>query len=70
MNNPQLNQITWRRINGTLTPMYRTEMGPWLRCDHHGSYQRTSHEITPGMAVWAALKKQGYTVIPTEGVRR
>ena len=31
-------QITWRRDStGNLTPMYRQEMGPWLRCDQQNS---------------------------------
>lgn len=58
-----MKQITWRRIDGTLTPMYREAMGPWLRCDQHAAYQRSEYELTPGMAVWANLLKQGYQVL-------
>lgn len=63
-----LKQITWRRINGTLTPMYRTEMGPWLRCDRHGAYQRSEYEITSGMTVWTQLQRQGCSVVKSEDV--
>lgn len=65
-----MNQIKWKRIGGTLTPLYRTELGgQWLRCDQHSLAATAGNNCTQGnrgMVVFVRLQKQGFTVLPTE----